>query len=288
MIKPYYEHAGITIYHGDCFEIMPELPQVDLVLTDPPYGFGLFEHDKAFDVELFTMIVKEGLSQNGFFALFSQMPHMAKWHTEITKKFHYLEHVSWVKRMAMPSRRLSRSHESILIYGGSNNKFYETKGLYEDVKVPGVMFDVVAIQSIQRHVSSLYRKLKHGADKMRKTEKQQKVYTRYKAIKSNLGDRSPREVNFTNVWSFLPDNLKSKKNNGHKLSHPTQKPIAVMKRLTMLLSKHPAIALDPFMGSGTTLVAAKELGRRAIGIEVEEKYVKIAIKRLEQEVLPFS
>ena len=37
MIKPYYKHNGITIYHGDCLEILPKLPEVDLVLTDPPY-----------------------------------------------------------------------------------------------------------------------------------------------------------------------------------------------------------------------------------------------------------
>lgn len=41
MIKPYYDHKGITIYHGDCLEILPQLDKVDLVLTDPPYGVGL-------------------------------------------------------------------------------------------------------------------------------------------------------------------------------------------------------------------------------------------------------
>lgn len=40
MIKPYYEHNGITIYHGDCREIMPQLGKFDLLLTDPPYGIG--------------------------------------------------------------------------------------------------------------------------------------------------------------------------------------------------------------------------------------------------------
>ena len=68
--------------------------------------------------------------------------------------------------------------------------------------------------------------------------------------------------------------------------HPNQKPV---KLLRYLLSKHGGqTILDPFMGSGTTLRAAKDLGRRAIGIEIEEKYVEIAARRLEQQVLPIG
>jgi site-specific DNA-methyltransferase (adenine-specific) len=68
------------------------------------------------------------------------------------------------------------------------------------------------------------------------------------------------------------------------LRHPAEKPTAA---ITPLLQSHDGRVLDPFMGSGTTLRAAKDLGRKAIGIEIEEKYCEIAAKRLSQEVFDF-
>lgn len=68
--------------------------------------------------------------------------------------------------------------------------------------------------------------------------------------------------------------------------HPTPKPVSLMREL---LSKcPPGVVVDPFMGSGTTLRAAKDLGRRAIGVEIEERYCEIAVRRLGQEVLDFG
>jgi DNA modification methylase len=73
------------------------------------------------------------------------------------------------------------------------------------------------------------------------------------------------------------------------LYHPTQKPVELMAwclslKWTMTFQN----ILDPFMGSGTTLRAAKDLGRKAIGIEIEERYCEIAARRMEQEVLAFA
>ena len=67
-------------------------------------------------------------------------------------------------------------------------------------------------------------------------------------------------------------------------THPTQKPVTLMKRI---IEDHfpTGVIVDPFMGSGTTLRAAKDLGRRAVGIEIEERYCEAAVARLAQEVL---
>lgn len=70
-------------------------------------------------------------------------------------------------------------------------------------------------------------------------------------------------------------------------SHPTQKPVSLMKWCLDFFPNADTI-LDPFMGSGTTLRAAKDLGRRAIGIEISEEYCEIAVRRLQQSVLPLG
>lgn len=84
----------------------------------------------------------------------------------------------------------------------------------------------------------------------------------------------PKSGLIHDVFSANPD---------YSQSHPTKKPLALYLQLCRLI---PGIILDPFMGSGTTLRAAKDLGRKAIGIEIEERYCEISAKRMAQEVLP--
>ena len=111
--------------------------------------------------------------------------------------------------------------------------------------------------------------------------------------KDNTGDFADCELAWTNIkgsvrkfkftWNgMIQENMKNKEIR----QHPTQKPVPLM-RWCIEQAGEPQTILDPFMGSGTTLRASKDLNRKAIGIEMEEKYCEIAVKRLQQEVMQF-
>ena len=110
------------LIHGDCFEILPSLPDnsVDAVITDPPYGINLSHWDGGVDILSFTKEAKRITTD--FYVFFGQMPTVIDW-INACKDWHYLEHISWVKRMAIPCVRLSRSHESIYIYTKNKKQF---------------------------------------------------------------------------------------------------------------------------------------------------------------------
>ena len=216
-MKPFYEHAGITIYHGDCREVMPTLEPVDLVLTDPPYG-----------------VHRETSYHN------ASRGHLAP-------ARHYGIY-NWPETPVDDDliRLTVGAANRAVIWGGN----YFTR-----VLAPGPGWFV-------------WDKLNSGD------------FADCELAWTNL----PQAVRiFRHMWNGM---LRASERDTPRV-HPTQKPVALMKWCLGFAPDAQTI-LDPFIGSGATLKAAKDLGRRAIGIEIEEKYCEIAAKRLSQEVLDFS
>jgi DNA modification methylase len=99
---------------------------------------------------------------------------------------------------------------------------------------------------------------------------------------SDFGGK-PRTLHHT--WD---GGLRAGDRSNREFSHPAQKPVELMRWCIGLAPNLPTVVLDPFAGSGATLVAAKSMGRRAIGIEIEERYCEIAARRCSQDVLGLS
>jgi DNA modification methylase len=209
-VKPYYEHAGITIYHGDCREVLPSLEPVDLLLTDPPYGIG---RDGS----------RESTGSHGGRKAYEFLG----WDAEIPSRETF--------------RAMFAASREQIVWGGNYFTAYLRPTMGWFVWDKG--------QRIDQSDGEL-------------------AYTSF--------DKALR-IFTLNRMAIAQDGAE----------HPAQKPEELMKWCMLQAGDEFQFILDPFMGSGTTLRAAKDLGRKAIGIEIEEKYCEIAAKRLSQEVLQF-
>jgi len=218
VIKPYYQDDYVTLYHGDCRDILPHLEPVDLVLTDPPYGIE-YDTKKANkpNQKQFDAIANDNNSEAAGFVI-----------------QHYAE-------------------TSMVIFGAINfSSILPSKGRW-------ICWDKRCSEKADRMLGSPFElawsNRKSGYDQM------------YRILHGGV-------VNANGVNGKGPR------------FHPTEKPISLMQRIIEQNYKKAQIILDPFAGSGTTLIAAKRLGRKAIGIELEHKYCDVIVKRLRQEVLP--
>ena len=229
-MRPYYDHAGITIYNSDCRDILPTLApgSVDLVLTDPPYGEQthagarggagdsiLVDFNATSADELRNTMA--ALPSGRWWVSFMEWQHAAALHRHPPLGWDFIRLGVWVKPNGAPQftgDRPGMGYESIVTcWSGSGRSHWNGGG-------------------------------RHG------------VYQFNTAMGGS--------------------------------GHQTEKPLDLIAELVRLFSDPADLILDPFMGSGTTLVAAKQLGRRAIGIEIEERYCEIAVKRLAQSVMQFE
>ena len=230
-MKPYYEHAGITIYRGDCREVLPTLGRVDSVITDPPYGVGFsgktwFSQNRG----------KARVSNDGY----SQYDDTRDNFTSVV----------------LPAI------EAALSLASCGLIFMADTSLW--MLPPGVGLGGVFSPAGTGLSSWGFQNFIHCS-----------FYGKDPYLSAGLGSRPNGKYG---TWA----------NDANKTGHPCAKPLDVMLWAVGRASLPEQTILDPFMGSGTTLVAAKQLGRRAIGIEIEERYCAIAAERLRQEVLDFG
>lgn len=219
--KPYYEHAGITIFLADCRTILPLLPKVDLVLTDPPYGVEGGHGGQLKDYR------------------------KADYGTEFEDSPDYIRSVC----VPVITSCLAIAKTVAFTPGTRCCCFYPQPDEVGCFYAPA---------------SS--RIGKFGFQNCHPIF----FYGRY----INAGKGALHTV-------FVM--TESAPKNGHPCPKPTTPWHWLMQRTCL----DGELVLDPFMGSGTTLRAAKDLGRRAIGIEINEEYCEIAAKRLAQEVFAF-
>ena len=257
-MKPYYETKLGKLYHGDCLDIMPELGQVDLVLTSPPYDELRTYNDKlVWNWEIFTGIADQ---------LF-----------RVTKKGGV---VVWVVGDATIKGSETGSSFKQALYFKEIGFDLETmiwektgSGCLGSNTFYGQNFEYVFIlpkgkPKTNNLICDRANKIKSG-----------KVVVNGSLDKSGKGknriiDREPFGKR-NNIWRF--DTQKNSK-------HPAPFPEQLANDHIISWSNEGDIVFDPMCGSGTTLKQCEQLNRKWIGIEIEEKYCEIATKRIEENL----
>jgi site-specific DNA-methyltransferase (adenine-specific) len=211
-MTPYYSEGGITIYHGDCREILPTLHPADLVLADPPYGLG-------------RRWSRTSHGSNGRSRLW----------TGDTPEWDLCAE-QWMFDVG--------AHGADSVIWGANNFTTPPTASW-------LVWDK-AQKTTRAECEIAWSTLRSGNKTFRMTR---------------------IDAYFNKAW--------------WPKEHPCEKPVQLYQWCIGLFSGAASV-VDPFMGSGTSLAAAKSLGVGAIGIEIEERYCEIAAKRLSQGVLPMA
>ncbi len=238
--------GNATLYLGDCREILPTLPGCDLILTDPPYYSTnlVFDQQEKIDFKALMLDLKAVLKPAGVLVSFADFNILAELRSYQVFKTSY--ELIWHKTMAVgflhANLRPLRDHEYI-----------------------GVFTDALK--------KSTYNPQKKGGGETYKKNRKGVLSDHYATERTNSNNSSgimhPRSV--------------LKFSNGNNYSeHPTQKPDDLCEYLILTYSNPKESILDPFMGSGTTGVAAIKMGKLFTGIEREPKYFDIACRRIEE------
>jgi site-specific DNA-methyltransferase (adenine-specific) len=218
-MRPYYSDDFVTLYHGDCRDVLPSVV-ADCFITDPPYGVGLTGRTTKHTWRAGAYASYEDTEEN-------------------------------VRDICVPVV------ESLAARGmrGCVTPGVACLQLYPRAADVGCIWLPSGAGCTRWGFSSLIPVLYYGRDPF---------------LERGEGSR-PNGMQFVG--------------RSEDVGHPCPKPLRVMSWLVGRVSREGETILDPFAGSGTTLVAAKNGGRKAIGIEIEEAYCEVAAKRLAQGIL---
>ena len=240
---------NVTLYRGDCLEVMPTLGagSIDMVLTDPPYGTTACKWDSVIPFEPMWAGVKHVAKKNAAIVMTASQPFTSALVMSNVKMFKY-EWV-WSKTNGSNFATLKytpwRMHENVLVFGRTGTTYNPQKYRVSDDKVD-------KRKTINNHLSN-----KKGV-----------IGTFARTRRRDDGTRYP-----SSIQAFANPN--------HKSLHPTQKPVYLMEYLIRTYTNEGQTVLDFTLGSGTTGVAAVNLGRRFVGIEMDEKYFEVSATRIQ-------
>jgi len=250
----YYEDNLITIYHGDVLEVLPTLSGFNLAFADPPFNVGINygkDKDRRGDYyewqSAWVDLVYAALNDKGTFYLMTITRHLAETY-QTMKQGYFINQVNWKNVSRVSSKRQYWPHyQPILVYGKTDQYYFDTYAQTAD---------------------SGHRRW--GG------------YTT--EHKGQLGD----------VWDDIPfiyaGSIQHKEAilqpGTKRKAHPAQMPEGLSHRILSFSCPPNGKALEVFMGTGTTLRTAKDLGIKAVGIELNEEYCEIAANRMRQPRIP--
>jgi len=264
MIKPYYQEANITLYCGDCSEILPELEEKpDLILTSPPYDDLRLYGGHSFDYTKVIDAISLALKDNGVcvWIVNDQVINGSETGTSFRQALYFMgkglklhDTMIYVKNgfSHIPKKRYNNVFEYMFVF----------------VKGKVTKFNSINIQS-------------RWADTFKYTTFRQRDGS---VVAKNV--HINKEFPVSNIWYFDVGYMKTTKD---KLAykHPAIFPDDLAYSHIYSWTNEGDLVCDPMCGSGTVLIQAKVLKRKAIGIEINEDYCKIIVERLKNTSLLF-
>lgn len=245
----YHQTDLVTLYQGDCLQVMPDLEarSFDAIICDLPYGTTACKWDSVIPFEPLWEQYKRLIKPNGAIVLFGSQPFTTDLIMSNRAWFRYED--IWEKSKPIgflhANCRPLRSHENILVFCSGQVKTFNPQKYNADPET----IDRRKTFTILSDSSDIYGKLKP---------------------KSRLKDDGTR----------YPKSIIKFASHHSEGGHPTQKPIALLEYLIRTYTNEGDTILDNTAGSGTALVAARNTNRRAVGIEMDEGYCRVAAGRL--------